>query len=529
MITPEILPYLLGAVGFTAGIFITGLIFSAKYKALDVINKEKCKAEKFRGDEKESALLALQSKYEALQKSEISLREQHTTLKVKLEQEIKAAAEKQRLLTQTEARLTDTFKALSADALKSNQSQFLALAQTTLKSQQQEAKNDLAKRQVAVEQLVQPIAKTLEKVQSQITETEKLREGEHATLKQQILHITESNQGLQRETQKLVKALRQPHGRGQWGEIQLRRVVEMAGMQEHCDFETQTSTTTVEGKRLRPDLIVKLPGGQQIVVDSKAPMEAYLDAIETDIEQEKATALARHAAHVRTHIQQLSSKNYQAQFDTTPEFVVLFLPSEAFFSAALAEDSSLIEKGVDQGVILATPTTLIALLRAVAFGWRQEALADNARAISEIGKEIYSRLSSYSNHVQKLGRSLNSAVGDYNKTVGSLETRILSSARKFETLGAAPETAKLTKVDGIERIPRELRDHPSSSLLDDFTPEGEDFATPMPPSAKHGSQSPKPDRGSQSAPTTEVSIDKLEKIADFGFAEHEFQEPEVTA
>jgi len=371
-------------------------------------------------------------------------------------EKLNAAEEKQTLLENTEARLTDTFKALSADALKSTQDQFLTLANNNLKAQQREAKNDLQQRQTAVEQMVKPISQTLEKVQSQIIESEKLREGNHASLKQQILHITASNHGLQHETQKLVKALRQPHGRGQWGEIQLQRVVEMAGMQEHCDFETQTTTTTDEGNRLRPDLIVKLPGGQQIIVDSKAPMDAYLDAIETDDDTLRDVALTRHASQVFTHIKQLGSKNYHQQFDTTPEFVVLFLPSEAFFSAALAQDPGLIEKGVDRGVILATPTTLIALLRAVAFGWRQEALAQNAREIAEIGRELYGRLSSFAGHIQKLGRSLNSAVGDYNRTVGSLESRILTGARKFEELGAAPENGVIEETKEIETIPREL-------------------------------------------------------------------------
>lgn len=498
-IMTEFLPYI-GA-GFAAGAALTYLLTASKSKARIAIDAEKLKSEQSRSEQALGNLKDLQSKFDTLQTSESNLKQQQAELKVRIQEERKAAEEKQALLKQAEAKLTDTFKALSADALKASQDQFLTLAQSKLKSQQQEAKSELEKRKTAVEQLVKPISQTLEKVQTQITESEKLREGNHASLKQQIIQITESNLGLKQETQKLVKALRQPHGRGQWGEIQLRRVVEMAGMQEHCDFDTQTSTTTDEGKRLRPDLIVKLPGGQHIVVDSKAPMDAYLDAIETDDDTIREAALTRHAAQVRTHIQQLGSKNYQQQFDTTPEFVVLFLPSEAFFSAALAQDSSLIEKGVDQGVILATPTTLIALLRAVAFGWRQEALAQNAREISTIGRELYSRLGAFAGHVQKLGRSLKSAVGDYNKTVGSLETRIFTGARKFEELGAAPEASEITDTPGIESIPRELRDGlatPEEDLIE-TTPGNEDFTLP--------------------------DQSQIDKIEDFGFADFPEEHP----
>jgi len=474
-LSPEQLLLIAAAAGLVIGVLFTWLILSSQNKSRARVDREKIRAANDRAHVAEENLNALTGKLESLQGAESSLRENLAKIEVRLEEEKKAAEEKQRLLEKAELRLTDTFKALSAETLKSTQEQFLDLAKNSLKAQQQEATHELEKRKIAVEQLVKPISQTLEKVQSQITESEKLREGENATLKQQIVHITEANRSLQHETQKLVKALRQPTGRGQWGEMQLRRVVEMAGMQEHCDFKTQTTTTTDEGKRLRPDLIVNLPGGQHVVVDSKAPMDAYLDAIESDDDAERATALARHAAQVRTHIQQLGSKNYQAQFDTTPEFVVLFLPSEAFFSAALAEDSGLIEKGVDQGVILATPTTLIALLRAVSFGWRQEALADNAREISAVGRELYSRLGAFAGHIQKLGRSLNSAVGDYNKTVGSLETRILTGARKFEELGASPETAELPVTKGIESLPRELRaDLPAP--VEQSIPSGEEFA-----------------------------------------------------
>ena len=475
MIPPEILPYAAAGAGLLIGILITWLITGSKVKAQSAIATEQLRALQEKNGQVTQDLTALKEKHKALLREESVLLQNQAELEVKLTQEKKAAAEKQSLLEKTESRLTDTFKALSADALKSSQDQFLSMAKNSLKLQQQEASSELEKRKAAVEQMVKPISQTLEKVQNQITESEKTREGDRAALKQQIVHITEANVGLQKETQKLVKALRQPTGRGQWGEMQLRRVVEMAGMQEHCDFETQTTTTTDEGKRLRPDLIVNLPGGQHIVVDSKAPMDAYLDAVEAEDDDQRATAMARHAAQVRTHVRQLGSKNYQAQFDSTPEFVVLFLPSEAFFSAALSEDASLIEQGVDQGVILATPTTLIALLRAVSFGWRQEALAENAREISAVGNDLYTRLGAFAGHVQKLGRSLNSAVGDYNKTVGSLESRILTSARKFEELGAAPESGEIPVTNEVEVVPRELRND-IQELAEQEIPNSDAFA-----------------------------------------------------
>ena len=464
MFSPDQLPIATAIVGLVAGVLVTWLILSARLKSRASIDAAKLLQEQQKVSDLNVELATSQQKYDALLAHDSSLRQKQTELEVRLQEERKAAKEKQSLLEKAELRLADTFKALSADTLKANQEQFLALARNSLKTQQQEATHELEKRKTAVEQLVKPISKTLEKVQTQISETEKLREGDKQALKQQIVHITEANLGLQKETQKLVKALRQPTGRGQWGEMQLRRVVEMAGMQEHCDFKTQPSTTDDEGKRLRPDLVVNLPGGQQVVVDSKAPMDAYLDAIETDDDAIRQAALARHAAQVRSHIQQLGSKKYEQQFETAPEFVVLFLPSEAFFSAALGEDSSLIEKGVDQNVILATPTTLIALLRAVAFGWRQESLTKNAREISAIGKELYTRLGVFADHVQKLGRSLNTAVGDYNRTVGSFETRVLTSARRFDELGATPETMSIPDLAGVESMPREMRTEPNESL-----------------------------------------------------------------
>jgi DNA recombination protein RmuC len=393
-----------------------------------------------------------------------------TELETRLDAERKSAAEKQILLERAESRLSDTFKALSADALKGASEQFLHLAKSTLASQTEEAKGEIEKRKIAIETLVKPVSDSLGKFELRIGEIEKIREGAYSELKEQVRALGEGQLGLQKETASLVKALRQPTGRGQWGEMQLRRVVELAGMQEYCDFTLQTTTTTDEGKRLRPDLIIKLPGGKTIVVDSKTPMDAYLNAHEASDEMERERFLGQHAQQVRTHIKQLSSKKYTEQFDHSPEFTVLFLPSESFFSTALHSDPGLIESGVNEGVILATPTTLIALLKAVAYGWRQEALALNAKEISALGRTMHERLGKLADHFSKLGGSLNNAVDHYNKAIGSYETRVMTTARKFEDLKASPEGVSLPNIEIIDQTTRPLLIQPNTDLktTDDF-------------------------------------------------------------
>jgi DNA recombination protein RmuC len=467
---PEIAPYIpfiaTAIIALFVGWLITHLAAGSAKSALT----ERLKSEERRNTETEARLAHVSSESERNETAAQTFRNQLAEMTSRLESERKAAEEKQALLERAEAKLSDTFKALSADALKGASEQFLQLAKSTLASQTEEAKGEIEKRKTAIETLVKPVADSLGKFQLRIGEIEKLREGAYSELKEQVRALGEGQLGLQKETASLVKALRQPTGRGQWGEMQLRRVVELAGMQEHCDFTLQTHTTNDEGKRLRPDLVVKLPGGKSIVVDSKTPMDAYLNALETSDEAERERFLTQHAAQVRTHIQQLSSKKYTDQFEDTPEFTVLFLPSESFFSAALHSDPGLIERGVDHGVILATPTTLIALLKAVAYGWRQEALALNAKEISALGRTMHERLGKLAEHFSKLGNSLNNAVDHYNKAIGSYESRVMSTARKFEELKAASEGTTLPDIEAIDKTTRPLLANPGTDIeaKDDF-------------------------------------------------------------
>lgn len=370
--------------------------------------------------------------------------------------ERKAAAEKLAVLDRAREQLQDAFKALSAQALESNNQSFLTLAKATLETFQEGARADLEQRRKAVGELVNPVKQSLDKMDGQIQELEKARAGAYEGLRQQVRSLVDSQERLRGETATLVRALRTPNVRGRWGEIQLKRVVELAGMLDHCDFLEQPSVEGDAG-RLRPDMIVRLPGDKTIVVDAKTPIDGFLAAVDASDDADRMAALARHARHVREHMRALGQKQYWSQFDDAPEFVVLFLPGENFFSAALEQDPALIEAGIDQSVIPATPTTLIALLRAVAYGWRQERLADNARRISQLGRDLFDRLASMGGYMDRLGRQLGSAVDSYNKAVGSLESRVLVSARKLKELDAASDATELTELTPLDHAPRELQ------------------------------------------------------------------------
>jgi len=393
-----------------------------------------------------------------LSEDQRDLIESRARLESALESERKSSTEKIELLEKSGDRaatdLQNAFKALAADALKSNNSSFLQIAQETLKRFQSEAKGDLDARQKAVADLVTPVRESLSKVDAQIQQMEIARGGAYSDLKAQVQSLIVTQKELQSETGNLVRALRTPNVRGRWGEIQLRRVVEIAGMLPYCDFAEQETINTDAG-RFRPDLVVKLPGGKNVVVDAKTPLDAFLGAFESTDEEVRRKSLLNHARQVRDHMETLSSKKYWEQFEATPEFVVMFLPGETFFSAALEQDPGLIEQGVLQRVIPASPTTLIALLKAVAYGWNQDKLARNAQQISNLGKELHERLRKLAAHITGVGTNLDRAVEAYNQAVGSLENRVLVSARKFAELGASV-AEDIPELEPIETTARAL-------------------------------------------------------------------------
>jgi DNA recombination protein RmuC len=377
-------------------------------------------------------------------------------LQMELEKERAAHAQQLRTWERAEAAFRDAFSSLSAQALSQNNEAFLRLAETRLQQARSEAAADVDARKKAIEDLLSPMAKTLERVDAEVRDAERRRHRESGELLQRVALLDGNSRDLQAETRRLVDALKRPGVRGRWGELQLKRVVELAGMIDRCDFMEQ-QTVVASDRRIRPDVVIQLPGGKTVIVDAKVPLDAYLRALEAPDEQSRQALLADHARQVRTHLMQLGAKTYFTDIVGSPEFVVMFLPGEMFFSAALEQDPTLIEFGVERKVIPASPTTLIALLRAVAYGWQQEAMEENARQISDLGRNLYDSVRSLAKHFSDLGLRLNSSLEAYNRAIGSLEGNVLVKARRFRDLQAAPNADEIERIEPLDRVPRAIQ------------------------------------------------------------------------
>ena len=387
---------------------------------------------------------------EVLRADLISIQQARVASETKLEESQKHFQEQKKILERAEEKLTTTFQALSGESLKSNNKAFIELARESLEVVLNKAKGEFGEKEESVKNMVGSLADALKRYDSQISELENKRASEYGSLDAQIKSLIMTNHNLQKETGNLVTALKRPEVRGRWGEVTLRRVVELSGMSEHCDFVEQVSVDTEKG-RIRPDMLVQLPSNREIVVDSKVSLDAYMDAVNAEGEEDKKTFIIKHAGQVRRHMKALSNKSYWEQFSKTPEFVVMFIPGESFLSAALSVDHTIIEDGMESQVIIATPTTLIALLRAIAFGWRQEQITKHAQEIAVLGKEIYDRFQPFLNHINKMSDSLSQTNISFNNMVRSLERRVMVSVRKFKELGVTGDK-ELPEIQQVDQI-----------------------------------------------------------------------------
>jgi DNA recombination protein RmuC len=397
--------------------------------------------------QKEVALEQLRNELDAERQSRVEAL-------TRLEAAQKSFEEQRAMIEAMKKEMTDTFNALSSAALKSSSEDFLRLASESLGKVVSDTKGKLGEHQAAMDGMIKPLSETLKRYEEQIRVMEESRHKAYGSLEEQLRTLASTHENLQRETSNLVSALRKPQVRGRWGEMQLRRVAELSGMAMHCDFTEQLSVDTDKG-RIRPDMIVHLPMGREIVVDSKVSLEAYLDATAAQTEEERKVKMEKHAQQVRAHMIKLASKDYWSQFSQSPEFVVLFIPGEAFLSPAVEIDNSLIEDGIEKRIIIATPTTFIALLRAIAYGWRQEQMTKNAQQIGMLGKELYERISTMAKYFGELGSAIEKSILSYNKVIGSMESRVLPSIRKFRELGVtgAEDIPVLEQIDQKPRNP----------------------------------------------------------------------------
>lgn len=385
-------------------------------------------------------------------------------LKAQVKTEEQLAQERQQALNLTLERLKASFDSVAGQSLRSNSESFLQLAREHLGQHQQRATATLTEREKAIEAMLTPIRETLVKTEQQMQRIEKERAESFGSLKTSLESVALGQQALQRETRTLVNALRRPEVRGQWGEMTLRRLAELAGMVEHCDFNEQVHVRTEDGN-LRPDMIVHMPDGRDLVVDVKTPLDAYLEAVDAQTDELRAVAMRRHAQAITERVRQLGAKSYWSQFEKSPDFVILFIPGDQFLSAALAESPSLLEDAIRQDVIIATPSSFVALLKAVAYGWRQMALAHNAETIRTLAEDLYKRLAVFASHLTKMGRNLGTTVDAFNSAVGSLERQVLPGARKFTELGVRPER-EIEMVEPIDRLTREPQIKESEDLLE---------------------------------------------------------------